>query len=317
MLFTGGVHATTGCGDAPSYDAMTMTETCPYDGNVNAMGVNIVAAANADVYDPQTDSVSAVGDMTTARSGQTLTLLPDGRVLLVGGGDLNHWGYGPGSGSPAELFDPVAGTFAAIDPGMPGVVDHSAGRLANGDVLVAGGRTAATHPAATTEAYTLSVGADGSVTAMPAPPLPSGVMESDPANTLIVTPDQRLVFVPGEPAGGTPVLYAFDPSASAWSAWSSSPPTATWPGAALAGDGTIIVCGGENAACGGTTTCNQLLPDTMEMMPFADLATLVRESPMVGLPSGGVVMTGGTSGETPTDCGGDAANNTLSVLLPQ
>src|SRR5262249_55488225 len=95
VLMTGGVHATTGCGAAPSFDAPTHMETCPYMGNVNASGVNLVATANADLYVPQVGAVVAAGDMSHARSGQTLTLLNDGRVLVVGGSELNHWGNPP------------------------------------------------------------------------------------------------------------------------------------------------------------------------------------------------------------------------------
>ena len=41
---------------------------------------------------------SATGSMTTARSGHTATLLPDGKVLIAGGGS-----------TAMELFDPATG----------------------------------------------------------------------------------------------------------------------------------------------------------------------------------------------------------------
>lgn len=46
---------------------------------------------------------SATGSMTTARSGHTATLLPDGRALIAGGGS-----------TAVELFDPATGTSSAI-----------------------------------------------------------------------------------------------------------------------------------------------------------------------------------------------------------
>jgi hypothetical protein len=73
------------------------------------------------------------------RLQHTATLLPSGKVLVVGGG------YGPDivDGyfivAQAELFDPVTATFTGA--GMDGRDDHIASLLPNGDVLLVGGET--------------------------------------------------------------------------------------------------------------------------------------------------------------------------------
>jgi hypothetical protein len=68
--------------------------------------------------------------MTSGRYYHTATLLPGGKVLLVGGSP---------SLDTAELYDPKAGTFSAINSMTVGRSRHTATLLADGSVLVAGG----------------------------------------------------------------------------------------------------------------------------------------------------------------------------------
>src|SRR5205823_3272434 len=65
---------------------------------------NSAALASAELYDPVSGTWSATGSLATARAGQpsghTATLLPNGKVLVAGGGDIN------GILASAELYDP-------------------------------------------------------------------------------------------------------------------------------------------------------------------------------------------------------------------
>ena len=71
---------------------------------------------------------AGTGQMTAARSGQTATLLPDGRVLIAGGGTAK-----------AELYNPATRTFAPTGRMPVTVTSATATLLPDGKVLVAGG----------------------------------------------------------------------------------------------------------------------------------------------------------------------------------
>jgi hypothetical protein len=73
------------------------------------------------------------GSLKTARFHHTATLLPDGRVLAVGG----ERGHNPLA--TAEFYDPGTGTWSATGSLNTARYDHTATLLPNGMVLVAGG----------------------------------------------------------------------------------------------------------------------------------------------------------------------------------
>jgi hypothetical protein len=102
--------------------------------------------SSAELYDPSTGSFMATRDMTTARSGHTATLLPNGRVLIAGGWSLADTPSGPRGTvlASAELYDPATGTFSATGDMVIGEAPGGGGSTAilldNGRVLIAHGR---------------------------------------------------------------------------------------------------------------------------------------------------------------------------------
>jgi hypothetical protein len=78
--------------------------------------------------------VASVAPMLAPRSGQSATLLPDGKVLIAGGMRRNQDFY-----KSAELYDPATGKFQPTGEMGVARVGHIAVLLQSGKVLIAGG----------------------------------------------------------------------------------------------------------------------------------------------------------------------------------
>ncbi|TLY37503.1 MAG: hypothetical protein E6K60_04490, partial [Nitrospirae bacterium] len=79
---------------------------------------------------------SPKGNLSQARTGHTATVLANGKVLIVGGKDVN------GQAMPtAELYDPATGLYSLVPTNLPVPVSgHTATLLLNGNVLIVGGK---------------------------------------------------------------------------------------------------------------------------------------------------------------------------------
>ncbi len=90
-----------------------------------ALNLLLPAAALAGNWTP-------TGSLTTARKNHTATLLPNGKVLVVGG-------YNGSYLASAELYDPATGTWISVHSLTTARENHTATLLPNGQLLVVGG----------------------------------------------------------------------------------------------------------------------------------------------------------------------------------
>jgi hypothetical protein len=88
--------------------------------------------AYAEIYDPDTQLFSRV-NLTISRTRHTVTLLKDGRLLIVGGDDQGH------TVSTVEMFDLAAGNLSVAGGLATARKGHVATRLVDGRVLITGG----------------------------------------------------------------------------------------------------------------------------------------------------------------------------------
>ena len=99
------------------------------------------AIMDASLYDPATGLLRFVGRLSRTRSHHTTTLLKDGRVLVTGGYNGNGSDWETGIFSSAEVYEPLTETFTGVGDMTRHRMAHTATRLQDGRVLIAGGLT--------------------------------------------------------------------------------------------------------------------------------------------------------------------------------
>ncbi len=159
----------------------------------------------AEVWDPKTGAFAPAGSLIETRLHPTTTLLPDGRVLVVGGSGED------GPLASAEVWEPSTGEFSPTGSLDGARSLHTATLLPDGRVLVVGGwrdEMGSYVELASAEIWDPATGAFG----------PAGLLvEARDNHTATLLPDGRVLAVGGEGENG---LLA---SAEIWTPTDQSP----------------------------------------------------------------------------------------------
>ena len=235
---------------------------------------------NCGIFDTRLSAnFHATGHMADSRSGHTATLLPDGKVLVTGGGL---------EGLPsAELYDPATCSFTVTGHMADSRSGHTATLLSNGKVLVTGGRYLG--DVASAELYDPATGSFSPTGSMTTP------RKEDTATLL---PNGKVLVTGGHgwsfPLSGRFTAELYDPATSSFTATGIMATVRSAHTATLLSNGKVLVTGGYYT--GGVASAELYDPAVGSFRPTGSMATERGRHTATLLPNGKVLVTGGIGG---------------------
>jgi hypothetical protein len=274
----------------------TITSGGFYTAASNAGTYHVSATSVADASKSATAAVSvlpsgfaATGSMNKARSGHTATLLKNGRVLILGGGD-----------NTAELFDPATGSFIPAGTMTTLRFGATVTLLASGKVLITGGFGTGTSQLPRLNTAELYDPQSGTFT-------PTGSMSVGRiGHTATLLNDGKVLIAGGTDSsggGGAAAASAelYDPSTDTFTVTGSMASERAGHTATLLASGEILIAGGWNGHAADSTDDPPWDPLFAELFhessgsftETGSMSTTRIGHSAVALPDGKVVVLGG------------------------
>jgi len=224
---------------------------------------------------------AATASLGTARDSHTATLLPNGKVLVVGGISITF-----GKLASAELYDPIAQTYTSTGALTTARYNHSATLLSNGKVLVAGGYG--------TNGYLTSAELYDPGTGTFAPTGSMGTARWDMTSTLL--PNGKVLITGGNGYTGTTAsAELYDPATGAFTATGSMGTNRYNHTATLLSNGKVLVTGGYGTS-GYLAVAELYDPGTGTFTATGSMSWGRDSHAATVLPDGRVLVAGGYGG---------------------
>jgi uncharacterized delta-60 repeat protein len=224
-----------------------------------------------------TRSFTTSASLTTARYAHSSTLLPNGKVLVVGGNNS--------SDSPiasAELYDPASGTWSATSPLSSSRAFHTATLLPNGKVLVAGGYNGSY--LASAELYDPATGTWTST---------GSLATARAYHTTTLLPNGKVIISAGFNGGAIASAELYDPASGTWTATGPLANARRLHTATLLANGKLLVAGGAVTGANGIASAELYDPATGTWTATGPLAAARLEHSATLLPNGKLLVAGG------------------------
>jgi Kelch motif len=229
---------------------------------------------------------SATGALALPRSHFSATVLPSGRVLVAGGQHSNPPAYW--ATASAELYDPVAATWAVAAPmNVPRALPCSA-LLPSGEVLIVGGTNPINSGLATAEVYDPAGDAWTPTTG------PSAVERALARCSLLAS--GKVLVTGGVDGTATAVVELYDPATDTFTPTGSLATARYWHTATVLLSGKVLVAGGcvGSWPCVTATATSELYdPGSGTWSSAGDMPYAVQAHTATLLPSGKVLVAGG------------------------
>ena len=269
------------------------------DGRILRLGLSVdktwtESVTDTEIFDPGSDSWTPAQDPPTRRMGPDALLLDDGRVLVVGGFELDSQAGAAELRGVTEIYDPGTGEWQEAEALDQPLLNQAAILLSDGRVLVVGGALSDGTESARAEIY--DPDAD---TWTPTQDMgigrgrPKAVLLSD--GRVLVTGDRRYDL-----SSTARNVEIFDPETGMWTPADDLSRPSAGHSLTLLPDGKVLVAGGVHpvqVGSGAYSTTEIFDPSTNSWSTGPELSGPRANHSATLLPDGRVLLIGGIAPE--------------------